>query len=453
MSTVDPKDIPFVHPNTEATDVEGVLKVLLESKAFIDPVTRKDAHVIYVVRTLAERDDPEALFRHVGAQCWVLEPTEDTTVPPGNAALYLYCGDQYAPQWFKLQNGTANDVLTDILVRWSGIQERPPVLDELGEDENNNLTFRGRLIKGGTWVVYGGRERIDEETGELVRDDTIPEDAPEGLEEGGLYIHYGDEDEGTQITPSSGEGAVYTNPEPTTETLGGLAAGYVPPDGGELVSNILSMMLHKYQNPSFTSFGISGQNTTLEVGQSIAANRSFSFSCNNVKNIQPGSITLHDVTGNNVLATTLNFDSSPIATTQPEITKTSATSHTWRIVGTNTNTVNFSKDWTVNWQWRIYYGESDEPEMTADAIKALRMKPLAGSFNGTFPFNPGGYKWFCYPAVLGTANTFIDTGINMSVPMQNKGRFPIMNDYNIATNYIVMRTENRLGGAITIKIS
>lgn len=249
---------------------------------------------------------------------------------------------------------------------------------------------------------------------------------------------------------SGGGGDSYTNTTPTTASLGGIPIGST--FASQTMPQMFDALLYPYQNPTFTSFSISGQTTPLEVGASILANRTFVWGTSNSGNINPNSIEIRDVTGAVDLATGLANDGSE-AITMSAITRNSAGSQQFRIRGTNTHSAIFEVFYSVAWQWRRYYGEDALTVLDQTGIKNLRINGLASGFAGTYAFAAGGYKYLSYPAVLGTATTFKDTGTNLDVPFEPAYLVSVTNALGVNTNYNVHRTTNIIGSAINIAVS
>lgn len=212
-----------------------------------------------------------------------------------------------------------------------------------------------------------------------------------------------------------------------------------------------------YVAPTFSAFAISGQTTPLEVGDAIATARTFTWTTTSPGNVEANSIDLDDVTLSANIASGLADDSSE-ATAYPAapIQKTSAATNVFRITGETTRGASFTRDYTVTWRWRFYYGESASAGPLSEAnIEALRANALLAGYAGTYAFSAasGQYKYLCYPAALGTATTFKDASTNLDVPFEAAYTVSVTNTFGITTNYNVHRTTNAIGGAINIIVS
>ena len=259
--------------------------------------------------------------------------------------------------------------------------------------------------------------------------------------------------------PSSGSGSggttviteKYTNATAVPTTIGGITAGST--FSNKTMKEMWDMLLYPYMSPAFTTFGITGVTSTYEVGYTIPANNyTFTWAISNGINVAVNSIRIEDVTNATTLVTAIANSGSTIAAI-PSISKASATSHQWRIIGTNTNNATFNRTYTVAWQWKVYYGESALSTLVEADIEALRVSALASSANGTYSMLAGGYKWICYPTAMGLKTTFKDINTNLDVAMVAPITVNVTNQYGVTTSYYCHRTYNVLGGTISIGVS
>lgn len=251
---------------------------------------------------------------------------------------------------------------------------------------------------------------------------------------------------------NGGDVDVYTNLNPTPETLGGIPAGSTFND--MTIQAVLDELLYPYQNPGFSSFSISGQPSPLEVGATSNADPSFTWSLSNSSNVTPNSINISDTTASTTLVTGHSI-TSPAATTHAGITKTSATSETYHIVGTNTHSGTFSANYSINWLWILYYGETATTPLTASDIKGLRVGNLQSGFSGVYNFaaSPSQYKYICYPASMGLATSFTDQATNLDVPFNAAYTVSVTNSHGVTTNYNVHRTVYMIGSSLPVVVS
>lgn len=248
-------------------------------------------------------------------------------------------------------------------------------------------------------------------------------------------------------------GDTYTNATPVPTTLGGIAAGTtflnVP------LTQMFTDLLYPYQLPAFTAFAISGQSTTLEVGDSITAGtKTFTWTTSNSTNVSGSSIRIFDWTNDTTtpIASNLANDGTENVSIS-SVTKTTATSHVYRISGSNTQDDGFSRDFTVNWRWRMYWGTSANTSLTESQIEGLISSSLATNSTGTFAFAAGNYKYIAYPTAFGLKTSFKDPSTGFDVDMQAATTVSVTNSYGVTTDYYVHRTTNTLGGSISITVA
>lgn len=242
----------------------------------------------------------------------------------------------------------------------------------------------------------------------------------------------------------------YTNAVPTSTTLWGIASWST--FAAQTMTQMWDALLYPYQLPAFSSFSF-WWTTPIEVGTTISWNKTFTWWASNPTNIEVDSIDIQDITWSVNLATWLTNDWSEVLDIGT-IQKTSATSHTWRITGTNTNSSTFTRNYTITWQWKKFYWESvsSGPLVEAD-IEALRINTLSTWFAWTYSFLAGWYKYIAYPTTFGTASTFKDQSTNLDIPMLASYTVDLTNAGWVTQTYRVHRTTNIMGSAINIVVS
>ena len=257
----------------------------------------------------------------------------------------------------------------------------------------------------------------------------------------------------------SGEGAggcVMQTDQTVPEDHGGLEAG--TDINGMKACDVLKLILFPYQYPQFTSFYIQGQGTTLEVGQCISAgSKHFVWSTSHSENVKENSISIKDVTANQVLAENLANDGSEDITIDEICNSTINGNHKWRITGVNTKNQTFSRDFDVYWRARVYWGSSANNTLTSDEVKNLANSALKPNFNGTYNFpNDNGtelYYYIVYPDSWGDYNSWKDTDSGFEVDATNAGTVDVTNDYNVTITYRLIRTTYKQTTALNSTMS
>jgi hypothetical protein len=250
---------------------------------------------------------------------------------------------------------------------------------------------------------------------------------------------------------SSGAGS-YTNVTPTPTALGGIASGST--FSAVTWQGMFDSLLYPYQSPTFSSFAFTGQSTPLEVGDSVASNRTFTWATTNSANVTVNSVSIETPVGTPV-ATGLANDGTE-AVTLGAITLNTPGTRVFRVKATNTNSVVFTRDNTIEWRWKRFSGNSSTIGPLVEAeVEALSTVALvtSGAATYTFAAAAGTYKYIAYPSSFATLAIFKDQSTNLDVPFQALYVVSLTNAFGQTTNYNVHRTTNQLGAAINIVAS
>lgn len=242
-------------------------------------------------------------------------------------------------------------------------------------------------------------------------------------------------------------------------------AGYISD-----LNTALDGILNPYQAPAFTAFAITGQSTTLEVGTSIASgSKTFTWSTSNSGNVQANSISIVDTTLSSTLVSGSTNDGTETISIST-ITNSAPGSHTWTISATNTQSSGFSRTLTVSWLWKGYAGTSTGATLDATAIKALTdYAALTSTPLRTYSLASGGYKYVCFPDSFATPSLWKDPSTGFNVPLatvddnaayshtdtagNQYALVSVTNANSVTTNYRVYRSQNSLGGSLSLQVS
>lgn len=242
---------------------------------------------------------------------------------------------------------------------------------------------------------------------------------------------------------------------------------------GFTLEEIMNRIFYPYQEPSFQTFNMAGQSTTLEVGDTLTGgNRSFNFSLSNFINVEPDTFSVSDETTNTVLDTNLPITSPQTVDIGLDIQYLSQDSHTWRPSVLTTvdnpsgqqlvNNITF----TVNWYYRWYWGMSANTTLTPNEIVALNAEaPSAGNINTSKNFGTN-YWYLCIPDSWGGINNWatgsygVDT-ISDATYNQVDGNFnyalvaavPVNGNLGTPITYRVYRSLNLQGASPGVTIS
>ena len=245
---------------------------------------------------------------------------------------------------------------------------------------------------------------------------------------------------------------LYDNATPVPVTIGGIEAGTTFSE--QTMSDMWDALLYPYQYPAFSSFAITGQGQTLEVGATTNANPSFTWALTNSSNVVNDTINIYDTTTAEHLVTNHN-STGPAAVTHAGITLSSAGAHVYTITCENTKLGTFTLTFVITAYWRRYYGESASSPLIEAEVKGLRVSGLASSYAATYVFSTAAseYKWICFPSSWGTPSTFKDADTGFAVPFESAVVVSVTNTNGSTTNYNCYRSTNMLGGAISVVVT
>ena len=260
-------------------------------------------------------------------------------------------------------------------------------------------------------------------------------------------------------------GSFFTNSDPTTIDAGGIDAGTTL--GGNFdVQQMFDLLLYPFQHPAFSAFEIDSQAVVVEAGVSISGTKTFTWTTTNSANVLGNTLLIVDTTNTATLGSSLADDSTENLALGATIQKTTPGSHEWTIKGTDSESVDFSKTFTMEWRWKMYYGTSTNTALNETQIEALSEDSLVVSIAGTWTLAAGGYKYFCVPDSFDAINTIKDdqTGFNLVMAGTAEGyassengfhykTVSVTNGNSQTTNYRIYRTKNILGAAIDITIT
>ncbi len=246
----------------------------------------------------------------------------------------------------------------------------------------------------------------------------------------------------------------FTNVNPTTATVGGIPAGttFV---GDFYLQDMMDLLLYPSVTPNFTSFLITAQSTLLEVGVTVAGSKTFTWGMANTADLQPNSISIEDTTNSTVLASGLANDGTETIFLS-SVTKTVPDYNVWTIYGQDTDSNVFSRTYTINWRYAVFYGISASLTLNAAAIVALAGTDLVSDITGSYSLAGTGYGYLCVPNSFSTPNGFRDSTTNLPIEMAGTGEGyssfdgaffydPVSVTRNgIPINYRVYRTKNSI---------
>lgn len=265
---------------------------------------------------------------------------------------------------------------------------------------------------------------------------------------------------------ASGSSLQYPQADLSTVSINNIPAG--TDLSGYYLWELLKNIYAPFISPVFTSFSMSGQNTTVEVGDTLTGLKSFTFGFSN-SNVLANTLDIIDVTNSNTALVTDQPITSPINNVNiGSVSYNTLITHTWKATATDSENNDFSSsNFNISWKFKKYYGTSTNTVLSAAQIQALATGTLSSTTPGSYSFAAGGYKYICLPESSPNPSTIKDAATNLDVVMVtsnddiNYNQFgnyyymlvSVTNSNGVTSNYKVFRTLNTLGGAIIFNIT
>lgn len=219
---------------------------------------------------------------------------------------------------------------------------------------------------------------------------------------------------------STSDDGLYKGSSPTTVQVGNWAPGTSVI--GTTRDRILQEIIAPFNEPTFSSFTMSGQATLIEVGITIDGTKNFTFGFTYGDNVKDNTIEIIDVTNNNPLLEG-GTKVSPKALNIGSIVKTAPSNHIWRIVAENINNNKFNRTLTINWGYRRYSGSMSSLPTTGNQIRTALLSSSVINTSDSFSFSSGTTNNIFVIAVVGkiitnvlntTANENLTSGFILS---------------------------------------
>lgn len=193
------------------------------------------------------------------------------------------------------------------------------------------------------------------------------------------------------VTMGSGSGSSdYTPQGVTLATVGGIASGTNLGVTAIPIQDLLDDIFYPYISPVFSSFSVSGQNTTIENGTTLSGSKTFTWGVT-LNSGTVSTIDLYDVTaGSTLLAGTANDGTQAQTITTIQLNSNGAT-QVWRGVGNDTGggpTPFNSSTFTVTSRFYRFYGPTASSPANSAAVRALASSAFHTGAT-SFTFNTG----------------------------------------------------------------
>lgn len=188
-------------------------------------------------------------------------------------------------------------------------------------------------------------------------------------------------------TGGGGGGGVYNLSFPTNTQFGNIAPG--TDLSGLTWQQIIQMATVAYINPSFTSFSITGQAQTVEIGTTVSGNKTFTWGIN----VGSGIVTLLDIydntSGSTLLANTANDGSQIINLGATNFTAQGQTKSFKGIGHNSQNSTDFnSSNFVITGSYLEFYGPISVAANNSATVRALPLNRFVTS-GTSFSFATG----------------------------------------------------------------
>ena len=144
----------------------------------------------------------------------------------------------------------------------------------------------------------------------------------------------------------------------------------------------------EYINPAFTSFSVSGQSSTVEVGTTLSGSKTFTWTVvNNSGTVD--TIDIYDITDSSTLLAGTTNDGSQVVTVNTLQLNTSGATQQWKGIANNTNPVGTvdSSTFTVTARFYRFFGAASSSPANSAEVRALASS--AFQTGGTFTLSTG----------------------------------------------------------------
>lgn len=220
---------------------------------------------------------------------------------------------------------------------------------------------------------------------------------------------------------------------------------------------LFTKLLYGFNFPKFTDFFIDGLPDNVEIGYTIAGgDYPANFIISDPELLRTDSISI--LKDGLVLSDNLP-NISPVNITLAQEVWDTIQNITFEISAYDTTGVSFNKYFTLNYKYKIYYGEYGEDITDTgfpNPLAVLRASELVIDIYGEYFFQniPLGsnYKWFCYPAILGENYVFYDVVSDIALVLSDVLKINIVNQYGITIEYNCYRTLNEIHEDIIMKV-
>lgn len=211
--------------------------------------------------------------------------------------------------------------------------------------------------------------------------------------------------------------------------------------------------------PSFESFNLIGIKPIYEVGEAfpneVPSQELFTWQLHNPEVVSESSMYIIDNNRDNIILSGLIPSNDTIDYTfNEQITFTEEGTYSWTINAESFTGTKISKDFSVDWKGKIYYGSiTESAEITEEVIHASSISELRSTpFDSLFELPENGRKFIAYPSALGECTKIVDVVSDQSLVCDSPVYLNITNEFGVTMEYIVYVTSYSINDTIKVEI-
>lgn len=261
----------------------------------------------------------------------------------------------------------------------------------------------------------------------------------------------------------------YTNSLPMPVKLGGLPKGTRFKNTN--FKTLMTKLLYGVELPYFFAFTLKTQAGTLleqnvEIGYDLQSQTlQADFAIENDLLLAKNSIVL--MQDNQILLE--NIIASPVEISVLEANYDEPKNVDFTILAYDTTGTSFQKSIELSFKYKVYWGAYNVDINDNGFANPLKVFEGLGVQGGTalelsvvdteYVFvdlsnipSATGYRWFCYPVVLGDNYVFYDVASDIAIVFEEPLKLDILNDYGLTIQYNCYRTTNELHGEFSMKV-
>lgn len=242
----------------------------------------------------------------------------------------------------------------------------------------------------------------------------------------------------------------YTNTIPMPFDVGGLKKDTT--FNGVSLNNLLTQLLYNTSLPEFSVFILENITQQVEIGfQFIEGDTNVYYTMDNPEFYVDGTLKLYK---NDVLQLEDIDNTGTFVYHIDQEIHTLPHGNTYRLEARNTTNTTTNGYYTVQWMYRIYYGEygADLLTLPDNPLDNLRASELLTDIKKEYDFVEGDYKWLCYPAYFGADFILYDLDTDVAIDIEPIVQASIINEFGVELLYYCIRSTNIITDAVRIGV-